>query len=322
MILLLGAGGYLGRIFSGELLRRGHNFIPLTRNTVDYADFDLFFDYVRRMKPSLIINAAGFSGKSNVNACELAREKTLYSNVILPQTIAKVCSLTNVVWAHISSTSIYSGAKILNGRPAGNILADAELLEFWNKHPDKLFGFTEWDEPNFSFRHPPCNFYSGAKALAEEAIRGIGRGYIWRVGIPFNGRDEPENFLWQIQNQSKIRDCVNSFSYTDDFARACLELWERKAPTGIYNVTNPGAISTRQIAGLVQKIIEPDRHFEFWKSDEEFYREGTGTLHSGCLMNVSKLLVAGVKIRPVQEAMEDALRQWQKAPAPAEWVMA
>jgi hypothetical protein len=34
-------------------------------------------------------------------------------------------------------------------------------------------GFTETDAPNFSFRSPPCSFYSGTKALGVEAIAEI-----------------------------------------------------------------------------------------------------------------------------------------------------
>jgi len=38
-------------------------------------------------------------------------------------------------------------------------------------------------------------FYSGTKALAEEAIRGVGQSYIWRPRMPFNERDETRNLL-------------------------------------------------------------------------------------------------------------------------------
>jgi len=52
------------------------------------------FDYVRKVKPEFIINAAGYRGRPNVDACELAREETLFANTLLPQTIARVCSMT------------------------------------------------------------------------------------------------------------------------------------------------------------------------------------------------------------------------------------
>ncbi len=58
MIVLLGSGGYVGQAFAAELRRRGHGFIPLTRKAINYADFTLLFDYVRKVKPQFIINAA------------------------------------------------------------------------------------------------------------------------------------------------------------------------------------------------------------------------------------------------------------------------
>ena len=50
-----------------------------------------------------------------MDACELAREETLFANTLLPQTIARVCSMTNTPWGHVSSASIYTGAKVLEG---------------------------------------------------------------------------------------------------------------------------------------------------------------------------------------------------------------
>src|SRR5258708_4953287 len=103
MILLLGASGYIGQAFARELRRRGSCFIPLTRKAIDYSQFGLLFDYVRKMRPTFVINAAGYPGKPNVEACEPAREETLYANTLLPQTVARVCLMTNTPWGHVSS---------------------------------------------------------------------------------------------------------------------------------------------------------------------------------------------------------------------------
>ncbi len=309
MILLLGSTGYVGQAFSTELRRRGHGFIPLTRKAINYSDFNLLFDYVRRVKPRFIINAAGYRGRPNVDACEEAREETLFANTLLPQTIARVCSMTDTPWGHVSSGCIYRGAKmILNGKTQN--VEGAELRRLYAESPEKICGYTEWDEPNFAFRHAPCNFYSGTKALAEEAIRGLGETYIWRPGMPFNERSEPRNLLWRLQHYAKVFDGVNSISHLDDFVRACLDLWEKQAPFGVYNVTNPGAIATRQIVDMIQRILKPERRFEYWASDEEFYRYAAKAMRSNCVLDVSKLLAMGVRIRPVEKALEDSLRHW------------
>src|SRR6267142_1558714 len=168
MILLLGATGYIGQAFAAELRRRNLRFQPLTRKTLDYTDFNVLFDYVRKVKPRFLINAAGYTGKPNVDACEHARAETLQGNATFPQMVSRVCLMTKTLWGHVSSGCIYSGAKV--------------------------------DEPNFSFRSPPCSFYSGTKALAEEVLRGSDQCYVWRLRIPFDEFDHPRNYLSKLQH--------------------------------------------------------------------------------------------------------------------------
>lgn len=310
MILVLGAACYIGRIFITHLRRRGHDFIPLAHK--DYSDFDLLFDNVRKVKPEFIINAASYACASDADVFELAREETLHINAILPHIISKVCLMTNTPWGHVSSGCIYSGAKIAEG---GMIIekkiSRLELLRLLAASPEKLHGYTETDDPNFSFRDAPCSFFSGTMALAEEAIRGVGRNYIWRMGVPFNEREEPENFLCHLQNSEKIYDGVHPLSHTDDFVRACLDLWEQRAAFGIYNIVNPGVINTAQIVRMLQRKCGPGRQFEFWADDAEFYRDGSHALRSNCVLDISKLLAVGVTVRPAQEALEDALSNWR-----------
>src|SRR5207302_4694630 len=212
-----------------------------------------------------------------------------------------------------SSGCIYSGAKVLqNGKvKVEKDLTVAGLHELAEGRAEQIQGYTEEDPPNFTFRDPPCSFYSGTKALAEEAIAGIGQSYFWRLRIPFDEFDDSRNYLAKIQRYTKVYDNVNSISHRGDFARACLDLWERRAPFGIYNATNPGWITTRQVVDLIKKIRNPARAFEFWSSDEEFYRVAAKTPRSNCVMDTSKLLSAGIKMRPVQEALEDSLRRWR-----------
>src|SRR5206468_7829825 len=111
MILLLGATGYVGQAFVTELRRRGCEFIPLARKAIDYTQFEILFDYVRKSKPEFVLNAAGYNGRPNVDACEVARAEAVQGNVHFPKTVARVCYITNTAWGHVSSGCIYSGAK-------------------------------------------------------------------------------------------------------------------------------------------------------------------------------------------------------------------
>ena len=177
--------------------------------------------------------------------------------------------------------------------------------------PENVLGFTEMDTPNFTFRDSPCSFYSGSKALGEEAISGIGENYIWRLRIPFDEFDSPRNYLTKLQRYPKAYENVNSISHRADYAAACLDLWEKRAAFGIYHVTNPGFITTHEVLDLLREILKPDREFEFWADDEEFYLHAAKTPRSNCVLDVTKLLATGVKIRSVRDALEHALHHWK-----------
>jgi dTDP-4-dehydrorhamnose reductase len=313
MILLLGASGYIGAAFAGELQRRQREFLPLARRQVDYTRFDRLLDFLKAKKPSFVVNAAGYTGKPNVDACELDKAGTLAGNTLLPQTIAHACAAAKIPWGHVSSGCIFAGAKVeANGQlVTEKDFTRPDLRALVAKNPAAIHGFVETDTPNFSFRDLPCSFYSGTKALGEEAMLGLGQSYIWRLRIPFDEFDNQRNYLSKVQRYSKVYDNVNSISHRADFVKACLDTWELRAPFGIYNVTNPGFVTTRHVVAQIEKHLKPARKFEFWASDEEFYKVAAKTPRSNCVMDASKLLAAGVKVRPVEEALEDSLKQWK-----------
>ncbi len=323
MILLLGASGFIGSAFAAELHRRQTPFVPLARAQLDYTRFELLLGYLRRERPVFVINAAGYTGKPNVDACETARADTLLGNALLPQTIAHACAAAEIPWGHVSSGCIFSGAKI-SAAAAGNThtehatrvekdLTRPDLRALVDHDPAAIHGFTEDDAPNFTFRDGPCSFYSGSKALGEETLASNPHTYIWRLRIPFDELDNPRNYLTKLQRYARVYDNVNSLSHRADFVRAALDLWERRAPFGTYNLTNPGFVTTRQVIALLEKILRPARPFTYWESDAEFYQLAAKTPRSNCVLDVSKLLATGVRLRPVLEALEDSLRHWQPA---------
>ena len=286
MTVLLGASGYIGQAFARALRQRQQSFTPLSRGELDYTRYDLLLKFLREARPSFLINAAGYTGKPNVDACEEAKADTLAGNTLFPQTVAHACLVTGTPWGHVSSGCIYAGAKVLSGgvRRIEKDLSRPEMKALAENNPSAIRGFTETDEPNFTFRRPPCSFYSGTKALAEDAIAGIGQSYIWRLRIPFDEFDNPRNYLSKIQRYAKVYDNVNSISHLGDFVNACLDLWERRSPFGIYNMVNPGFVTTRQVVEMIRRILRPKRVFEFWQNDEEFYRVGAKTPRSNCVL--------------------------------------
>lgn len=347
MLLLLGANSYVGHAFARALRWRKDAFIPLSRETFDYTQFEFLFDYIRKTKPELLINADEFSGtaagwsngggvagdnsdssndgshelnatRSLLLCAESERTEMLHADVLLPQTISRACALTNTPWGHVSSGSIYSGAKVLqNGRTTIEVdLGLPANRALFTAHPERFSGFTELDEPNFSFRSPPCTFYSGSKALAEEALQNT-PAYIWRLRLPFNEQDESHNFLSQLQDGWRINDAINSLSHLDDCVAACLELWDKRAPFGIYNVVNPGAVLTSDIMQRIQRIRRPLRRLQLLDYDRNSHSGPERAPWPNCILDPAKLLKTGVRLQPVHQAIDRALEKWQRNSAAA-----
>ena len=112
MVILLGASGYIGQAFSKELTQRGIPFRPVSRKEINYADYRVLRVALQKEKPEFVINAGGFTGKPNVDACENQRGETIAGNVTLAQTVAQACEAAGVRLGYVSSGCIYTGAKV------------------------------------------------------------------------------------------------------------------------------------------------------------------------------------------------------------------
>jgi len=313
MVFLLGASGYIGQAFATELSRRGMAYQPISRKEINYADFRALRGVLFREKPEFVINAAGFTGKPNVDACENQRGETVVGNVSLAQTVAQACDAAGVPLGFVSSGCIYTGAKVR--RECGTWAVEDRLTEplvseLLAKRSDRVAGFAEEDEPNFCFAHNNCSFYSGTKALAEEVMSCFPDFYVWRLRIPFDEFDGHRNYLSKVQRYAKVYQNWNSVSHRRDFVAACLDTWLQKVPGGVYNVVNPGYVSTREVVEKIQQRLKPGWAPTFWQSDDEFYRFGAVTPRSNCILDTTKILRAGIRIRPVAMALDEALARW------------
>ena len=141
---------------------------------------------------------------------------------------------------------------------------------------------------------------------------GYSNVYIWRVRIPFDQFENPRNYLTKLMRYSRLLDATNSISELQEFVEASLLCWEMRVPFGIYNMTNPGAVTTREVVDLIKKSGVCDREFDFFSSEDEFMRVAAITPRSNCVMNSDKLRRAGIRLTEVHEAIERDLRNWTK----------
>jgi len=286
MIVLLGATGYVGSSFAQTLKGRSIDYVGISRSQVDYTNGDQLFDFLKQVNARFLINCAGYTGKPNVDACELEKAECLFGNAVLVGRIRQACERAGIPWGHVSSGCIFTGRR-----------ADG-------------LGFREEDPPNFSFRTNNCSFYSGTKALGEEILTDCESCYQWRLRIPFNEKDSPRNYISKMIRYQRLLQAENSLSQLQDFVDACLECWLRRVPFGIYNVTNPGSVTTREVVAMIQKYLCPGRNFEFFESEDDFLSKAAKTPRSNCVLDSSKLLATGIPLRAVQDALEWSMKHW------------
>jgi len=289
MIYLLGGSGYVGNAYQQLLSRKGIPFRNLRRKDLDYANPSALAAALKTDRPEFVINAAGYTGKPNVDACELHKADCLQGNAVLPGAIAAACEAAGVPWGHVSSGCIYTGSRD-DGSP-----------------------FTELDPPNFTFRQNNCSFYSGTKALGEEVLNGHPNVYVWRLRIPFDHIDSPRNYLTKLIRYNRLLEATNSISQLHEFVAATFACWEKHVPFGTYNVTNPGEVTTREVVDLIRGSGVCTKDFQFFKDESEFMRTAAKTPRSNCTMSSAKLASVGIRLTDVREAISRNLRNWKAA---------
>jgi dTDP-4-dehydrorhamnose reductase len=276
----------VGQGYQSLLARKGLAYKSIARSQLDYSNPTQLASALRADHVRFLINAAGYTGKPNVDACETDKTNCLFGNAILPGRIAEACASAGVPWGHVSSGCIYTGT-----RPDGA-------------------GFTEIDTPNFSFRTNNCSFYSGTKALGEEILAGVPDLYTWRLRIPFDHRESPRNYLTKLMRYSCLLEATNSISQLHEFVAATFACWEKHVPYGIYNVTNPGPITTREVVELIKSSGVCKKDYHFFTDEADFMAKAAITPRSNCVLDSSKLASVGIAMTPVRDAIKAALNNW------------
>jgi len=304
MIFLLGATGYIGQAFQRHLHGLKVPVQEITAREILAGGKDVLRKKIREFHPDFLINAAGFTGKPNVDAAELMKAEALTGNVVFPLMVGEVCAEEHVPWGHVSSGCIYQGQ-----RGTG---ANGEAL-----------GFREEDPPNFDFNHLPSSFYSGTKSLAEQLLAGFPDLYIWRLRVPFDERDGARNYLSKLMRYPRLLDVRNSLSHRGEFVGACCDSFTRRLPYGVYNLTNHGSVTTREVVRMIEEEGERrgqngdsfsskqmNKRYDFFASEIEFMQQAARTPRSSCVLDTEKAKQEGLPIRDVRTALKEALQQW------------
>lgn len=235
-----------------------------------------------KYKPSAVLNAAGIVGKPNVDWCETHQEETILGNTLLPIYIAQACQKNNVYLLHMGTGCVFYGYK------------------------DDRRGWTEADTPN------PSAVYTKAKYAADLALSTLPNVGIARIRMPFDDRPGGANLIDKLASFPKIIDVINSITVVPDMIEVFRQLLEKRA-SGIFHVTNPGAITHKEIIALYEELVDPS-HKNEWIKEEDLVALGLAKKkRSNNILYSENLAKLGISMPDVHEAVRKALVKYAAA---------
>ena len=183
-----GKTGWIGQKLASLLEERGH--------TVFCAESRLesregLIREIEEVSPDLIINAAGVTGRPNVDWCEDHAQETIRANLLGALNLADAAFLKGIHLTQFGTGCIY---------------------EYDEAHPiNSGIGFREEEEPNYE-----GSFYSKTKAMLDKLIRSYPNVLNLRLRMPISSDSSPRNLIVKLSKYKKLIDIPNSMTVLDD----------------------------------------------------------------------------------------------------------
>mmetsp|Transcript_44334 Transcript_44334/g.128183 ORF Transcript_44334/g.128183 Transcript_44334/m.128183 type:complete len:324 (-) Transcript_44334:41-1012(-) len=231
------------------------------------------------IKPTHVLNAAGITGRPNIDWCEDHKPETMRTNVIGTLNLADLCYERGI---HCT------------------VYATGCIFAYDEKHPEGSgIGFTEEDAPNFD-----GSFYSQTKGYMEPMLKEYPNCLILRVRMPVSDDLIHRNFVTKIVKYEKVVNIPNSMTILTEMLPLSLGM-AKKGLTGVYNFTNPGVISHNQVLDLYKKYIDPEYTYQNFTIEEQ--AKVIKAPRSNNELDTTKLLrdmPEGIKINDIHTAFE------------------
>lgn len=267
--VLIFGNGYVGNRFAARLPGS-------VIASADISDRQSVRKALQEQRPGAVVNCAGKTGTPNIDWCEDHIPETMAANAMGPVVVALECLDRKLPFLHVGTGCVYTGD---NGGA----------------------GYRESDEPNFR-----GNVYTRSKILSEQALRELPVLQL-RLRLPVDSLPGPRNLISKLVKYRKVIPATNSISVLDDFISAGIALLS-KGCTGIFNGTNPGAISLAGILDLYREIVDPAMTYDVVRPDQ---LPALRTGRAECTLNTDKMAAQGVTLPPIQDALRTALRLYK-----------
>ncbi|XP_057449927.1 bifunctional dTDP-4-dehydrorhamnose 3,5-epimerase/dTDP-4-dehydrorhamnose reductase isoform X2 [Lotus japonicus] len=199
---------------------------------------------IAAVSPTHVFNAAGVTGRPNVDWCESHKVETIRTNVVGTLTLADVCRQRGLILINYATGCIF---------------------EYDSSHPlGSGVGFKEEDTPNFI-----GSFYSKTKAMVEDLLKNYENVCTLRVRMPISSDlTNPRNFITKITRYEKVVNIPNSMTILDELIPISIEMAKRNL-TGIWNFTSPGVVSHNEILEMYRDYVDPNFTYKNFTLEEQ-----------------------------------------------------
>ncbi|CAN6443598.1 unnamed protein product [Victoria cruziana] len=262
-------GGLLGKICEKQVIPFEYGRGRLEERSQLKAD-------IVRVKPTHVFNAAGVTGRPNVDWCETHKAETIRTNVVGTLNLADVCKEHGLLMMNFATGCIF---------------------EYDTAHPEGSgVGFMEEDKPNFT-----GSFYSKTKAMVEELLSEYENVCTLRVRMPISSDlSNPRNFITKITRYNKVVNIPNSMTILDELLPISIEMAKRDL-RGIWNFTNPGVVSHNEILEMYKQYINPA--FKWVNFTLEEQAEVIVAPRSNNELDATKLSKEFPEVLPIKESL-------------------
>ncbi|KAM7280255.1 hypothetical protein ACFE04_007389 [Oxalis oulophora] len=262
--LIYGKTGWIGGLL-GKLCEKQGIIYEYGRGRLE--DRSSLIADIQRVKPTHIFNAAGVTGRPNVDWCETHKNETIRANVAGTLTLADVCREHGLLMINYATGCIF---------------------EYDAAHPEGSgVGFKEEDIPNFA-----GSFYSKTKAMVEELLKEYDNVCTLRVRMPISSDlNNPRNFIAKIARYDKVVNIPNSMTILDELLPISIEMAKR----------NLSAVSHNEILEMYKKYINPEFKWKNFTLEEQ--AKVIVAARSNNEMDASKLKNEFPELLPIKESL-------------------
>ena len=273
-ILVFGAG-FLGT-------RLSHDLAGAVLSRADITDAVAVEKALAEYAPDAVVNAAGKTGKPNVDWCETHQAETYCANVVGPMVLADACAKRGIHLVHLGSGCIFYGP---SPSPGG------------------------WLEDDFA---NPTAFYSRCKYAADLVLSRLPGVATLRLRMPVDSVPGPRNLISKLAAYKQVIDVENSVTVVEDLVGVVAGVIQHRA-AGVFHATNPGTMRHRDLLALYRELVDPTHRTELIPEGELVERGLASKARSNCVLTSRRLRDLDLHMRPIDVALHDTMVKYAGA---------